>query len=86
MAKKRNLKEHVLHKSRLTLLFLLKVFFALFSFLIVILALSFISPWTNPNFFNITISQIIYWAIALALVILLYLFFIIRILKILKFR
>ena len=84
MARKRGLKHHIIHKSRLTLLLVLKVFFLLLSFLVVMAILSFFSPWAN--FTEITALNIIMWVIGLAIAILLYLFLIVRILNLLKFK
>jgi len=82
--KKRGIKYHIVHKSRLTLLLLLKVIFVLLSFFAVMLAISIIPPWVN--LYKISLSSIVIFAIGLALVILVYLVMIIRILKVLKFQ
>jgi hypothetical protein len=81
---KKKLKKHLVHKAKLGLLLISKILFVLFSFFVVMAAMSIISPWTNP--FQPTLSNIIVWGIGLAVILLLYLFMIIRILKILKFR
>ncbi|MEK6840818.1 MAG: hypothetical protein AABX79_02600 [Nanoarchaeota archaeon] len=79
----KGLKHHIIHKSRLTLLLVLKVSLILISFFIVMRILSFFSPWVSFN--EITPLNILMWAIGLAIAILLYLFLIVRVLDILKF-
>lgn len=84
MAKKRGLRHHIIHKGRLSLLLIFKIFFVLLSFFIVITILSSFSPFVDigqASFFNI-----IMWVIGLAVVSALYLFLIIRVLKLLKFK
>ena len=84
MAKKRGLRHHIIHKGRLSLLLIFKIFFVLFSFFVVITILSSFSPFVDlgqASFFNI-----IMWVIGLAVVSVLYLFLIIRVLKLLKFK
>ena len=84
MAKKRGLRHHIIHKGRLSLLLIFKIFFVLLSFFVVITILSSFSPFADigqASFFNI-----IMWVIGLAVVIILYLFLIIRVLKLLKFK
>jgi len=80
---KNKTKKHLVHKTRLGLLFVLKIFFVLISFFVVMTAISIISPWTSHS--QLTLSNIIIWGIGLAIILLLYLFMIIKVLKILKF-
>ena len=82
MAKK-NLKYHVIHKGKLGFLLILKIVLVLFSFFVVMAAVSIISPWA---LYSISLSNIIVWGIGLAIILLLYLFVIIKVLKILKFK
>jgi len=93
MAKKRGniqkkagkgLRHHLIHKGRLTLLLVLKVCLILISFFVVMTILSLFSPWANFN--QVTFLNIVMWAIGLAIAILLYLFLIVRVLNLLKFR
>jgi len=81
---KKGLKHHIIHKGRLTLLLILKVFLILLSFLVVMAILSFFSPWANFN--QLSFLNILMWAIGLAIAILLYLFLIVRVLNLLKFN
>jgi len=81
---KRDLKHHIAHKSRLTLLLALKIFLILLSFFVVMALWSFFSPWTN--FTELTFLNIFTWAIGLAIAILLYLFLVIKVLNLLKFK
>jgi len=81
---KKGLKHHIIHKSRLTLLLVLKVLLIFLSFFAVMAIMSLFSPWANFNqvsFLNITM-----WVIGLAIAILLYLFLIVRVLNLLKFK
>ncbi len=84
MAKKRGLRHHIIHKGRLSLLLILKIFLVFFSFFVVMAILTSFSPLTDlgqASFFNI-----IMLVIGLAVVSALYLFLIIRVLKLLKFK
>ncbi len=84
MARRKGIKHHIIHKGRLSLLLIFKIFFVLFSFFVVITILSSFSPFVDlgqASFFNI-----IMWVIGLAVVSVLYLFLIIRVLKLLKFK
>ncbi len=80
----KGLKRHIMHKSRLTLLLVLKVCLILLSFFAVMAILSFFSPWANFN--QVSFPNIVMWAIGLAIAILLYLFLIVKVLDFLKFR
>ena len=84
MTRKKGIKHHIMHKGRLSLLLIFKIFFVLFSFFVVITILSSFSPFVDlgqASFFNI-----IMWVIGLAVASVLYLFLIIRVLKLLKFK
>jgi len=83
MAKKRGLKHHIIHKSRLSLLLILKVFLVLLSFSIVVALLLYFSPWIIKQ---ISFLSIIIWGFGLAIAILLYLFLIVRVLDLLNFK
>jgi hypothetical protein len=85
MAKRgKGIKHHIIHKSKLSLLLLLKILFAFLSFFLVMAALSIISPWANIG--QLSISSIIIWGISLTIIIILYLVMVIRMLRILKLR
>ena len=79
----KGLKYHLIHKSKLTLLLILKICLIFLSFFAVISILSLFSPWANFN--QISFLNIVMWAIGLAIAILLYLFLIVKVLNILKF-
>lgn len=84
MAKVKGIKHHIIHKGKLSLLLILKIFFVFLSFFVVIAILSFFFPFNSidqASFFDITI-----WAIGLAVGISLYLFLIIKIVKLFKFK
>jgi len=83
MVKKRGIRHHIIHKGRLSLLLILKIFLVLLSFFLVVTLLSLFSPWV---FGQISFLNIIVWAIGLAIAIFLYLFLIARILNLLKFK
>ncbi|MCR4327741.1 MAG: hypothetical protein NUV46_04125 [Nanoarchaeota archaeon] len=88
MAKKEKIKEkikkHIIHKSKLSFLLILKMIFVIVSFSLVVVIFSIISPWARIEV--VSVAQLIYWSIGLTLGILLYLSIIIKILKIMKFE
>lgn len=88
MAKKRETQKkgldyHLLHKTKLILLLVLKVFLVLVSFFAVMALLSLLSPWAS--FSQTKPLNIVMWIVGTSIAVPIYLFMIIRILKILKF-
>ena len=86
MAKRKGIEHHIIHKGKLSLLLILKIFFVFFSFLVVVAIFSFFSPLTDLDLGQVSSFNIIMWIIGLAVVVALYLFLIIRVLKLLKFK
>lgn len=81
---KEKIKKHIIHKSKLSFLLILKIIFVLISFFAVVILFSIVSPWAKIEV--LSLIQLIYWSIGLTLGILLYLFIIIKVLKIMRFE
>ena len=82
--KKRGARYHIIHKSKLSLLLIMKIILAFFSFLVISALFAFLSPWSNLEITSFL--QFVYWAFAMALILFLYLYLIIHFLKLLKFK
>lgn len=81
---RRTFQEHVAHKTRLGFLLILKIFFAFFSFFVLMGLLSFFLPWVNLT--EVSMTSILVLAACLGIATTLYLFLILKVLHLLRFR
>lgn len=84
MPKKKWILYHLSHKTRLMLLLLMKIMFAVVTFLLVLTIFTLISP--SADFFSLSLFNLIVWLVALSIALYMYLFLVMKILKFLKFR
>ena len=80
----KSLKYHAVHKGKMGLLLILKVVLVLLSFFLVMAAVSLLAPWVN--FDQISFINILVWAVSFAIVLGIYLFVILRVLHVFKFK
>ncbi|MDP3992309.1 MAG: hypothetical protein Q8P79_02260 [Nanoarchaeota archaeon] len=85
MAKKRGLKHHLIHKGKLSLLLISKIILVFFSFFLVMAVLSFFSPWADISG-QVSFFSIMIWGIGSALATTLYLFLVLKMLDLFKFK
>lgn len=85
MAKKRRtVHEHIAHKGKFVLFLVLKIFFAFFSFFVLLGLLSFFLPWVDLS--KVTLVSILILAVCLGIATTLYLFLILKVLHLLRFK
>ncbi|MGA2130390.1 MAG: hypothetical protein ABSG05_02130 [Candidatus Pacearchaeota archaeon] len=81
---KKSLRHHIIHKSKLSLLLILKIFFIFLSFYVVMAIFTIFSPWTNLD--ELTFTNVFVWMIGLAIATLIYLMLIIKTVDLFKFE
>lgn len=81
---KRGLRHHITHKSKITLLLTVKIFFIFLSFYFVMAVFTLFSPWTNLD--ELTFANILVWALGLGIATLVYLILILKTLPHFKFQ
>ena len=82
--KRKTIREQAIHKGKLGFLLLLKIFFAFFSFFVLVGLLYLFLPWVNLS--QVSLSTVLVFAVSIGIATTLYLFLILKVLHILKFR